>query len=153
MGDLLDRTVFPPHEEHVLRELEDFLNSVPVARLRSPEGHETLIPDEVYEALRDVVEALARGMAITVAPHDTRLTTQEAADLLGISRPTFVKLLEQGELPYSQPGRHRRVLLTDVLDYQRRSREATRRGLNELVELSEDAGLYEDEFNEKPIRR
>lgn len=51
-------------------------------------------------------------MAITVAPTHTVLTTSEAADLLGISRPTLVRLLEAGEIPYEQPGRHRRVRLT-----------------------------------------
>lgn len=153
MSDLHDRTFFPPAEEKVLRELEEFINSFPAALLRSPEGHETLIPEEVYGALRDVVEALRRGQAITVAPHDTVLTTQEAADLLGISRPTFVKILERGEVAYTKPGRHRRVLLSDVLAYQRRSSEATRRGLDELVAISEEAGLYDDVFLEPPSRR
>lgn len=152
MSDLRDRTFFPPAEEKVLRELEEFINSFPVALLRSPEGRETLIPQEVYNALRDVVEALRRGQAITVAPHDTVLTTQEAADVLGISRPTFVKILERGDIEYTKPGRHRRVLLSDVLAYQRRSREETRRGLDELVDISEDAGLYDEDFLEPPSR-
>jgi len=64
--------------------------------------------------------------ALTIAPLDQRLTTQEAANFLGISRPTLVKLLGQGEISYERPaaGRHRRVRLNDVLDYQRRKRRA-----------------------------
>jgi excisionase family DNA binding protein len=86
---------------------------------------------------------MAYGQAVTIAPVHQRLTTQEAAVLLGISRPTFVKLLDAGEIPYEQPGRHRRVLLTDVLAY--RERRSSRRGeaLDRMVEISENAGMYE----------
>lgn len=153
MSDLRERTFFPPTEERVLRELEAFINTVPVALLRSPAGDETHIPDEVYMALRDVVEALRRGQAITVAPHDTVLTTQEAADLLGISRPTLVRLLERGQIPYTKPGRHRRVRLIDVLDYEKSAREQTSQALDELVVLSAEAGMYDDAFDDTLPRR
>jgi excisionase family DNA binding protein len=150
--DLSERTIFPP-EDSVLRQLEEFIESVPVAELRSPEGRSTPIPDEVYEVLGEVVEALSRGQAITVAPHDQTLTTQEAADLLGISRPTLVKLLEGGEIPYTQPGRHRRVKLADVLSFRQQNREAAERGLDELVEISEEADLYRDDVTSTRLRR
>lgn len=55
-------------------------------------------------------------------PHRTVLTTQEAADLLGITRPTLVRLLEAGKIPYTSPGRHRRVELSDVLEFQQGER-------------------------------
>lgn len=150
--DLSDRTVFPP-EDGALRQLEEFIGSVPVAELRSPEGKSTPLPGEVYEVLRDVVEAMSRGQAITVAPHDQTLTTQAAADLLGISRPTLVKLLERGEISYTQPGRHRRLRLVDVLSYRQRSHGAAQRALDELVEISEDADLYRDEVTTTRLRR
>jgi excisionase family DNA binding protein len=150
--DVTERTIFPPADA-VLRQLEDFIEAVPVAELRSPEGRSTPIPDEVYEVLRDVVEALSQGQAITVAPHDQTLTTQEAADLLGISRPTLVKLLERGEIPHTQPGRHRRVKLADVLSFRQRRQLAAEQGLNELVELSEEADLYRDEVTSTRLRR
>lgn len=89
----------------------------------SAEHCRTVLPgdpvDEVVDRIRD---ALAEGRAVTVAFHDATLTTQEAADVLGISRPTLVRLLEHGEIPYEQPGRHRRVQLQDVLDFQGRCR-------------------------------
>jgi excisionase family DNA binding protein len=147
-----ERTIFPP-EDSILRQLEAFIESVPVAELRSPEGRSTPIPDEVYDILGEVVEALSRGQAITIAPHDQTLTTQAAADLLGISRPTLVKLLERGEIPHTQPGRHRRVKLADVLDFRQQRQEATERGLDELVEISEDADLYRDDVSSTRLRR
>lgn len=66
------------------------------ALLRGPDGATHSLPPEVYEALMVVVDALAEGKAVTVAPVNTTLTTQEAADLLGVSRPTFVKILDEG---------------------------------------------------------
>jgi excisionase family DNA binding protein len=72
------------------------------------------LPDERYEVLKDVVAALSQGLAITVAPQHTVLTTGQAADLLGVSRPTLVRLFE-GEIPFDKPGRHRRIRLGDLL--------------------------------------
>ncbi|MET9208146.1 excisionase family DNA-binding protein [Streptomyces bacillaris] len=74
--------------------------------------------------------------------HDT--ATQEAADLLGVSRPTFVKILDEGGLSYTRPGRHRRVLLADVLDYKGARRSQRRQGLDDLTRLTEESGLYGD---------
>jgi excisionase family DNA binding protein len=101
------------------------------------------VPDELYRVLRDVVEALSQGLAITIAPHNTMLTTQEAADLLNISRPTLVRLLTDGEIAYTMRGRHRRVLLRDVVDYRERTRRERRQTLDDMAASGEDAGLYE----------
>ena len=64
--------------------------------------------------------ALSEGRAISITPLSTRLTTQQAADFLGISRPTLVRLLDRDEIPYSRPRRHRQVLLADLLEYNER---------------------------------
>lgn len=90
-----------------------------------------------------MVGALSQGLAITVAPQHTVLTTSQAAELLGISRPTLVRLLESGEIPFEKPGRHRRIRLRDVLAYQERARRARAAGLDEMVRVSEDAGVYD----------
>jgi len=80
------------------------------------------IPQEVHRVLRQVVDALAHGLAVTVAPQSTTLTTQQAADLLGVTRPTVVKILDQGGVPFTRVGTHRRLLLADVLTYRERRR-------------------------------
>ncbi|SCF47177.1 DNA binding domain-containing protein, excisionase family [Micromonospora mirobrigensis] len=108
-----------------------------------PDGSEIEIPDELYGVLRDVATALSEGLAISIAPHNTLLTTQQAADLLDISRPTLVRLLSDGEIPHTMRGRHRRVTLRDILDYQERTRQERRRTLDRMTEEAEDDGLYD----------
>lgn len=106
-------------------------------------GRRAELPGPVFEALREVVRAMAAGQGVTVAPQDAMLTTQEATDLLGISRPTLVKLLTEGEIPFELRGRHRRVMVAALLDYQRSSRAERRAVLAEMVTESEESGLYD----------
>jgi excisionase family DNA binding protein len=89
------------------------------------EEHDTVeIPEAVHRALRRVVEALMAGKAVTIAPQNKMLTTQQAADILGVSRPTVVKLIDAKVLPAETPGvRRRLVKLSDVLEYRKVRRE------------------------------
>ena len=139
-------TVLPPADMEAMLDLSRFLENVSVpAALLGPDGQTVPLPMEAYKVLVKVVASMRAGKAITIAPLDQRLTTQEAANFLGISRPTLVKLLEQGEISYERPaaGRHRRVRLNDVLDYQRRKRAGRRATLDELTEQAAEAGLYD----------
>jgi len=139
-------TVLPPADMEGMLDLFRFLENVSEpAALLGPDGQTVPLPMEAYEVLVKVVASMRAGKAITIAPLDQRLTTQEAANFLGISRPTLVKLLEQGEISYERPaaGRHRRVRLNDVLDYQRRKRADRRATLDDLTEQAADAGLYD----------
>ena len=90
----------------------------------------------------EVVEAMREGKIITLVPRTLRLTTQEAADFLGISRPTLVKLLEDGKIPYDQPGRHRRIGFTDLLAFAERRHEGRRAALDRMTEDASEAGIY-----------
>ncbi|MEV6488041.1 helix-turn-helix domain-containing protein [Actinoplanes sp. NPDC051633] len=140
-----ERTVFPPEDLSDLNRLARELagpGGRAGARLIGPDGSELVLPDELHELLRLVVDSLSQGMAITLAPHNTMLTTQEAADLLGVSRPTLVRLLTEGFIPYTRRGRHRRLLLADVVDYQSRTRSERRSALDEMTADAEDMGLY-----------
>lgn len=140
-------TLLPPLDMEEMLDLSRFLAQVtePTALL-GPDGETVPLPIEAYQVLVKVVQLMQAGKAITVAPLDQRLTTQEAADFLGISRPTLVKLLEQGEISYERPaaGRHRRVRLSDVLDYQTRKRQQRRTTLDQMTADAVNAGLYDD---------
>ena len=141
-------TVLPPAKD--APELADLVAALqtPAAALVSPDGTRTQLPEVVYEVLRNVVDAMSQGLAITIAPHNTQLTTQEAADLLGISRPTLVRLLEDGEIPFELRGRHRRVMLVDVVAYQEQARASRRATLDEMTRTAHEDGTDDtaDEF-------
>lgn len=140
-------TVLPPADMESMLDLSRFLSQVAEpAALLGPDGQTVPLPIEAYRVLVKVVESMRAGKAITVAPLDQRLTTQEAADFLGISRPTLVKLLEQGEIAYERPasGRHRRVRLSDVLEYQSRKRQERRTALDTMTADAAAAGLYDE---------
>lgn len=139
-----DHTVFPPVDrDPEFDKLVRHLKAMTQPQLVIGDDDRIPLPREVAEALREVVIALSEGHAVTIAPQHTTLTTQQAADLLGVSRPTLVKLLEDDVIPHTRPGRHRRVRLSDVLDYQRQQRQDRDDALDELAELSADAGLYD----------
>ncbi|MFV0433033.1 MAG: excisionase family DNA-binding protein [Leucobacter sp.] len=111
------------------------------AALVDPAGKARPIPDEIFRILDQVTNALASGEGITVVTQGTTMTTQQAADFLGISRPTLVRLLESGDIPYEQPGRHRRVRLNDLITYQSTSRTERREALRELQRANIDAKI------------
>jgi excisionase family DNA binding protein len=152
---LRERTVLPPDNPADLVRFARGMADAEVsarAKLVGPDGSQLDIPAELYELLRDVVGALSQGMAISIAPHNTMLTTQEAADLLNISRPTLVRLLTDGEIPHSLRGRHRRVLLRDILDYSEHTRIERRRALDQMAADAEDDDLYEITLDSPPSR-
>jgi len=148
-----DRTVLPPEDDAAFRQIVAQIVGDQLPELVMPDGTRIALPDELATVLRDVVTTLAQGKAVTVAPQHTTLTTQQAADLLGVSRPTLVKFLDAGKLPYTQPGRHRRLRLSDVLAYRDRVRHEREQDLDELAEISDEAGLYNDEVTRTRLRR
>lgn len=111
----------------------------PAARylLVGAEEHDSIeLPAGIHAVLRQVVEAMKAGKAVTVAPQNQLLTTQQAADLLGVSRPTVVKLIDEGNLPAETPGKRRRMVkLDDLLAYRAKRREQQYRA---LIETSVD---------------
>ena len=136
-----NHTVLPPATEdrELLTALKAALAGHEHVSIATPGGSVPL-PESVRTLLADAVAALEQGQAVTVEPLRTVLTTQEAADVLGITRPTLVRLLESGKVPFTTPGRHRRVQLADVLAFQQRERVRRGRVLDQMArEQSPDA--------------
>lgn len=107
----------------------------------------------MFDALVQVATAMAQGQGVTVMAQSALLTTQEAAELLGISRPTLVRLLKDDEIPYEQRGRHRRILLADLLAYQERMRRERREALDRMAQEGQAAGIYEATAGPPPRTR
>lgn len=104
-------------------------------------GDETVIlPDDASRAVRSLLRDLATGVPVHVIPADAELTTQQAADLLGLSRTYVVRLIDQGSLSAHMAGTHRRLLASDVLAYRER-RASKLAALGELTEADEELGL------------
>lgn len=138
-----DDVVLPPSDNRQLRALDHLLHETTPPTLKGADGEETILPMEVYNVLVDVVAAMNKGMAIVLAPRNQRLTTREAADYLGVSRPTLVRLLENKKIPYDQPSRHRYVYLSDLAEYKQRRRHERRATLAEMTKDAAAAGLYD----------
>ncbi|WP_324198288.1 excisionase family DNA-binding protein [Nocardia beijingensis] len=88
-----------------------------------------------------ILAQAAEGRGVTVVPSHAELTTQQAADMLNVSRPYVVTLLETGEIPFRRVGRHRRIRYDDLKQYQRRSEVESRAAMDELAQLGQDLGL------------
>ncbi|MDR0960235.1 MAG: helix-turn-helix domain-containing protein [Propionibacteriaceae bacterium] len=135
--------VTQPRDGGVLNDLKSFLRAHRgKARIQAEDGSSVELPDEVRRVVDQAVEALADGDAVSVAPVSTRLTTSQAADVLGVTRPTLVKMLDDGKIPYEQINVHRTVLLSDVLAYKQSRTSQQRAFLGQTLRDAVADGTY-----------
>jgi excisionase family DNA binding protein len=99
------------------------------------------LPPVVTRLLMDILDETAAGRAVSLVPLEPEITTQQAADLLNVSRPYVVGLIEKGTLPARMVGNHRRLPLQDVLAYKADSRAKRRQALRELAAYDQELGL------------
>lgn len=112
--------------------------------LVGPTGESIPIPESVFYAIQRIAEVLSRGDSITIVPLGKEITTQQAANLLNVSRQYLVRLLNEGRIPYTKTGTHRRLRVEDVVAFKA-MRDAERgTALDELTELSESLGGYQE---------
>lgn len=138
----------PREDRKKIAELSSALHPPPSGRelhydLVGPDGQRHRIPESVVRGLARIAEVLARGDAVTIVPVGARVTTQQAADLLNVSRQYLVRLLDEGKIPYERTGTHRRLKIEDVLAYKRERDRKRDEGLDELTRLTEELGGYD----------
>ncbi|MDQ3769093.1 MAG: helix-turn-helix domain-containing protein [Actinomycetota bacterium] len=122
----------------LLDQLQNLSREQRAAQLRAADGTSVEVPPTAIHALELLVQGLTRGQAISLVTHGSELTTQEAADLLHVSRPHLIKLLDDGTIDHYKVGTHRRVRIDDALAYRERRAGIRREKLDELTRLSEE---------------
>jgi len=100
-----------------------------------------VVPRQAAVMLAQILGFLAEGQGVQIIPDGTELTTQQAADLLNVSRPYLIKLLEEGQITYRMVGTHRRVRFQDLYEYKRQDDIKRRAAADEITQLGQELGL------------
>lgn len=127
-----------------LAEREDLAskNKAKVINLRIDESDEIVtIPLKALKLLNSILTNMAQGKSIALMPTDAEITTQQAAEILNVSRPHVIKLLEKGDIPFKKVGSHRRILLQDILEYESKFKSERRKKLNYLAKEAQKLNL------------
>lgn len=101
------------------------------------------IPLSALKLLGDILKAMGQGKLISIVPIATEVTTQAAAEFLGCSRPHLVKLLEEGKIPFTKVGKHRRIKFDDIMKYKNQMKEQQKQNIIDIMNFDEETGLYD----------
>lgn len=105
-------------------------------------GDEALtVPRGAVELLAQILAYMAAGQGVSVVPAHAELTTQQAADLLNVSRPFLIRMLDAGQIDFRKVGKHRRVKAASLMDYLRKDDQRRRDAADELSALTQELGL------------
>jgi excisionase family DNA binding protein len=127
------------------RQLESYLGSSRRLALQvvadDRPGEVLAVPRSALKLLSHILAEMAQGNAVTLIPIHAELTTQEAADILNVSRPYVVRLLEEGHIPHRKLGTHRRILFRDLMAYKERSRAESAQALEALTAQAQELDM------------
>ena len=113
-------------------------------KLVNADGTELPISDNLFKVLQEILPVLEEGRTtVTISPNSAEMTTQEAADILNVSRPHLIKLLDNNKIPYTKTGSHRRIKVKDVMDYKEKKDTQCRQSLSEMAEIMQENGLFD----------
>lgn len=126
-----------------VRRIDAILEGRRKPKLLGPNGEEFTIPESIYTVIRRVVHEMTRGNAVSVVPVHMELTTQQAADLLNVSRPHLVKLLDAGTIPHHKVGKHRRVRFDALMAYRIGRSTERRKALAEITKAAQEQHRYD----------
>lgn len=125
-----------------LRELRQLVKQGSV-NVVGAKGRKVPLPRAVAGLLDEILKNMQAGKAVSIVPEHQELTTQRAANMLGVSRPFLVRLLEEDELPYHMAGSHRRIYLKDVLAYKAKRDTERHASIVRMARLEKKAGTYD----------
>lgn len=147
MTSVLERTITPPTGAVSLAAMAEALeHSSPVA-VEFDDGSRAALPQDIAETFAHIVRTLAGGKGVTVGEVNETLSTGEAADILQVSRPTMVKFLDEGRIPFVRPaGTHRRVKLGDLMAFQAQLRAERKEILTAMTREATADGPRADGF-------
>lgn len=109
----------------------------------SETGRRIRIPVSVLKLMVQILKEISQGNPVTVVPEATEITTQAASEVLGCSRPHVVRLLEEGKIPYTKVGKHRRIRYDDLMSFKKKMKVSQKKKLQDLMKLDEESGLYD----------
>ncbi len=142
------RTVRMPTEREITlsaessRLLAACIGKGDTAQLRLIDGNtDVTVPVFAIHMLVDILNQIAQGNSVSLVPVHAELTTQQAADLLSVSRPYLVKLLESGKIKFHKTGRHRRIRFVDLMEYMQRMDEKSHKAADELAAQAQELGM------------
>ena len=102
-----------------------------------------VLPLSALKFLEEVLKNISQGKIISIVPMATEVTTQKAAEILGCSRPHLIKILEEGKIPFTKVGRHRRIMFEDVVAYKRKMKEEQKQHIIDIMSADKEDGLYD----------
>ena len=138
--------VVQPKNRDELNEIVELLSKISnldqFVMLKS-DGQEVKIPSSVSRVLYEIISIMSKGGAMTIIPMEKELTTQQAADILNVSRPFLIKLLENGQISFHKVGTHRKIYMKDLMDFKENLNINRSNKISEIITLSQEYGLYD----------